>query len=219
MESVVALTAPLLKRAGFRKRRHTFNRSPEPGLVQVVNFQMGAFNPPGPGSEANRAFREQLGLPGDLYGQFTINLGVYVHEMAITEVERRDGWINDYNCQLRRRIGQLLTPPVDTWWSVSDVHAAHRAADEALDTAGLPWLNELQSREAILRAYEKWGRFGVGLPPAGPVRIAWLLRASDPKAAEAVLRDYLAEGDKSPAHLEWLEKTLASAGLGHLLKP
>lgn len=78
MASVVALTVPLLKRAGFRKRRHSFNRTPEAGLVQVVSFQMGPFEPLGPGSEANIAFREQLGFAGNLYGTFTINLGVYV---------------------------------------------------------------------------------------------------------------------------------------------
>jgi hypothetical protein len=49
--------------------------------------------------------------------------------------------------------------------------------------------------------------------------MAWLVRASDPEAAEAILRDYLAEGDKSPAHLDWLVRTLTTAGLGHLVKP
>lgn len=101
MDSVVAQTVPLLKASGFRKRRHTFNRTPEPGLVQVVNFQMGPFEPPGPGSETNIAAREKLGLAGDLYGTFTINLGVYVDEMVMEDWERRDGWVNEYDCQLR----------------------------------------------------------------------------------------------------------------------
>ncbi|MGZ4362931.1 MAG: DUF4304 domain-containing protein [Gaiellaceae bacterium] len=217
MDSVVALAQPLLKRAGFRKRRRTFNRDSEPGLVQVVNFQMGAFNPPGPGSEANLAAREELGLPGNLYGSFTINLGVYVGEMAFSDSEKCEGWISEYHCQLRQRLGQLLDPPADTWWSLDDPHAAHEAVDEALDTAGLPWLNRLASRDAILRTYATEGRFGIGLGPAGPVRIAWLLRATDPEAAEAVLRDYLTEEYRNPRHREWLEQTLTHAGLGHLL--
>ena len=37
MASVVSKVAPLLKRAGFRKRRHGFNRATTDGLVQVVH--------------------------------------------------------------------------------------------------------------------------------------------------------------------------------------
>jgi hypothetical protein len=81
MAAVVADAAPLLKRAGFRKRRHSFNREAEPGIVQVVSFQLGR----------------------NLYRRFTINLGVYVPEMVLDEHERRDGWVNEYNCQLRQR--------------------------------------------------------------------------------------------------------------------
>ena len=218
MRSVVALTGPLLKSAGFRKRRNSFNRTPEPGLVQVVNFQMGAFNPPGPGSEAHLAARQALGGAGDLYGRFTINLGVYVEEMAISDHERREGWINDYNCHLRERIGGLMQPPADTWWSLEDPSAAHHAASQALDRAGLPWLNRLTSRDGILHAYENEGRFGIGLGPAGPLRIAWLLRAANPEAAEAVLRGYLKEEYRNPRHRASLEQTLRAAGFGHLLQ-
>ncbi len=42
MKAVVAEPHPLLKRHGLRKRRHTFNRDPEDGLVQVVNCQIGS---------------------------------------------------------------------------------------------------------------------------------------------------------------------------------
>ena len=47
MKEVVAHVAPLLRDRGFRKSRHTFNREPEPGLVQVLGFQMGQHHPPG----------------------------------------------------------------------------------------------------------------------------------------------------------------------------
>jgi hypothetical protein len=47
MSAVVAAVGPELRRSGFRKFRHTFNRSPETGLVHVVNFQMGPYEPPG----------------------------------------------------------------------------------------------------------------------------------------------------------------------------
>src|SRR5690606_24175664 len=65
---------PLLKEAGFRGSGRTFNRGTPDGLTQVVRFQMGSFDPPGttdiPGLRENR------------YGWFTVNLGVYVPEVA-----------------------------------------------------------------------------------------------------------------------------------------
>jgi hypothetical protein len=57
---------------------------------------MGAFDPPGT--------VEIPGLRPNLYGKFTINLGVYVPSMRRTQVAK-DDWINDYNCNLRYRLG------------------------------------------------------------------------------------------------------------------
>jgi hypothetical protein len=217
MATVVSEAAPLWKAAGFRKRRHGFNRTTESGLVQVVNFQMGPFEPPG--SEGAQAMRKSLGLAGNLYGTFTLNLGVYVSDMVLEDYERQAGWVNEYNCQLRMRIGELLAERRDIWWSLDDPDVATRVAIDALQEAGLPWLDHLKSRDAILEAYERVGRFGVGLSPAGPIRIAWLLRARDPQRAEAIFRAYLEE-PRRPAwagHARYLEKVFRNTEFGHLL--
>jgi hypothetical protein len=73
MRAVVREIHPMLKRAGFRKRRHTFNRETAPGLVHVVNFQMGPYE-----------VGEHVEIPGlreNLYGKFTVNLGVFIREI------------------------------------------------------------------------------------------------------------------------------------------
>ena len=67
MEAAVAAAAPLLRECGFRKQRHRFNAETEPDLTQVLTFQMGAHQPPG---------TEIPGLRENLYGAFTINLGL-----------------------------------------------------------------------------------------------------------------------------------------------
>jgi hypothetical protein len=60
MKTIVDDVAPVLKAAGFRKRRHSFNRSVGGQLTHVIDFQMGAFQPPGT--------EEIIGLRPDLYG-------------------------------------------------------------------------------------------------------------------------------------------------------
>ena len=79
MGAVVAAVAPDLKAAGFRKRRHSFNRTTASGVVQVVNFQMHSYRVP-PGSPVP---------PGLVDGSFTINLGAYVGALAVEPFEQR----------------------------------------------------------------------------------------------------------------------------------
>jgi hypothetical protein len=71
MNGLVAAIHPGLKDLRYRKRRNTFNRVMHPdGLIHVINFQMGPFDPPGTA--------EIPGLRPSLYGRFTINLGVWL---------------------------------------------------------------------------------------------------------------------------------------------
>jgi hypothetical protein len=216
MKDVVSGVAPLLKRAGFRKRRHAFNRTPEPGLVHVLNFQMGPFDPPGPGSEAHVAALESLDMPGYLYGRFTINLGVYAAGMVIEGGETRS-WVNHYNCQLRKRIGELLTGQ-DVWWSLESPDEIASVAETALSVAGLPWLDRFSHTSSIVDAFTSEGWAALGLPPVGPLQIAWLLKESEPEDAEVLIRSYLSQ-DLYSEHREGVERQLRAAGLGHLLDP
>jgi len=215
MKDVVRSVTPLLKRAGFRKRRHTFNRTPEPGLVHVLNFQMGAFNPPGPGAEAHVAPLESL-EPGYLYGRFTINLGVYVAGMVI-EGGETGSWVNHYNCQFRKRIGGLLTGE-DVWWSLEVPDEMASVVETALSLAGLPWLDRFLHTSSIVDAFRSEGCAALGLPPVGPLQIAWLLKDTEPEDAEVLIRSYLSQ-DLHSGHREGVERQLRAAGLGHLLDP
>jgi hypothetical protein len=214
MSKVVAQAAPLLKAAGFRKRRHNFNRTTEPGLVQVVNFWMGPFDPPGPGSEKHQAARKALGLRGDYYGTFTIRLGVYVPEMVLAESDRPGAWVNEYDCQLRKAIGELLPDGKDVWWSLDRSDVAADVVLDALQEACLPWLDRLASRDAILAAYEVVGWLGLGMD--GPEGVAWLLKDRDRVRAKAVLRAYL-NNDLDPGDREQAEAWLRQHGFAQLL--
>jgi len=217
MKQVVAGAAPLLKAAGFRKRRHCFNREAEPGLVQVVWFWMGESLPPGPGSDKHRAFREALGLRGDYYGTFTIHLGVYVPEMVVHKDEEPRSWVNEYNCQIRVPIGSLIPPGEDMWWPLDPPDKAGDTAVDVLQEVALPWLDHRTSREAILGLWEKVGRLGLGLVTGRDgLVVAWLLKDSDRERAESILRDHIRKEHPSGPD-DYLERVLVDGGFGHLL--
>ena len=74
LDSIQEQLTPLLKNRRFRVRGRTFNRITTDGLTQVLNVQMGSFDPPGT--------TYHPGLRENLYGWFTINLGIYVPEVA-----------------------------------------------------------------------------------------------------------------------------------------
>lgn len=208
MEQVVRDVAPTLGAAGFRKRRHTFNRRAEAGIVHVVNFQMGPYEPPG--TEEIPPFRLNL------YGKFTVNLGVFVPEMVIERGRAPKGWVNEYNCQLRKRLGELRSTPADVWWSLDDPTAAGSDMTPDLNERGLTWLDRFATRSDLLREYWSEGWIALGMRPRAPVEIAWLLADSDRNAAESILRDYLLE-NLNAAHRTWLEATLRANGFGSLV--
>jgi hypothetical protein len=185
MAEIVRRVHPELKQAGFRKRRHTFNRSSEDGVVQVIGFQMGAKLPPG-----------AVPIPGlrpDLYGLFTVNLGVAVRE-AWEQSMRLDkpfpAFINDYDCEIRERLGQVLGERYDVWWPLGAEPADTAAVIfDALTGPGLEWLAARGTREAILRV---WGDGGLrALPTPTALPIVMILRHLDrPDHAAEVLRSY-----------------------------
>src|SRR5256885_2598082 len=114
MEAVVASTTPVMKKSAFRKRRHAFNRSRENGVVAVLNFQMGSSEPPGS--------YEIPGFKDNLYGKFTVNLGIAFEEMWKIDNSYASKpfppFVNEYECHLRLRLGTLVTSNEDVWWSL-----------------------------------------------------------------------------------------------------
>jgi hypothetical protein len=152
MKGLVAAVRPGLKDLRYRKRGNTFNRITQPdGLIHVINFQMGAFHPPGTA--------EIPGLRPNLYGRFTINLGIWLP--ALTEpgspapAQRGTRFINDYDCHLRARIGELLPEPRDTWWPLTTpADQLTASVSSAITEHALPWLARFCTWDDTLRQLE-----------------------------------------------------------------
>ncbi len=209
MAAIVASIAPSMKAAGFRKRRHTFNRRVgDDGFVQMLNFQMGAFDPPGT--------VEIPGLRPNLYGRFTVNLGVFVPAIQRGGLAERD-WYSDYHCQVRKRIGELLEEQADVWWRLDHPDTEADVAATIRDH-GLPWLARFENYVGLLDLWGSGGGAAVGLNyPAAPLDIADVLlhlgRKSD---AEAVLRDYVGK-EHVVGHADVVRTYLLDRGFGDLI--
>lgn len=208
MAAIVSTVAPMMKAAGYRKRRHTFNRAcGDDGFTQVLTFQMGAFDPPGT--------VEIPGLRPNLYGRFTVNLGVFVPALTRSGLGPRP-WYSEYHCQLRARIGQLLPEHSDVWWRL-DHSDAEADVLEAVREYALPWLSRLTSYRDVIDIWQTEGQAAVGLPyPAAPMDLAdilmWVGRREE---ARDLLLEYTSR-EHVGGHLEVLRKYLLERDFGDI---
>ncbi len=150
MTRVVAPIAAFLKTRAFRKKRFTFNRATSDGLVVVVNLQMGRYD------VGNHA--EIPGLRANLYGKFTVNLGVFVPELYREQMgEAQPDFVNEYDCSIRTRFSNLLQTKGDLWWTLGTQEDAIAARIIGLlESHGLPFLERFSVREDIIHELPEW---------------------------------------------------------------
>jgi hypothetical protein len=134
---------PALAEHGFKVRGRTFNRLTDDGLTQVVNLQMGASDPPG-----TTYFP---GLRENMHGLFTVNLGVYIPEVA----ELHGGgpaksWVQEYYCSIRSRLGPVSGSSKDLWWQARASAEVIQDVQLLLLSFGLVFLECFRSRDLVL---------------------------------------------------------------------
>src|SRR5690606_41852637 len=110
---------PLLKEAGCRGSGRTCNRRTPDGLTQVVRFQMDSFDP--------RGTTDIPGLRESRCGWFTVNLGVYVPEVAKHHGGGEAGKVaqDSHRCD-RSHPGEVCPERADPWWLLSPSAAPGR---------------------------------------------------------------------------------------------
>ena len=205
-EFQLALT-PLLRHDGFRKRGRTYNRTTPDGLVQVVSLQMGAFDPPGT--------LHIKGLRENLHGLFTVNLGVYVPELAERRGRAARDWVKDYDCAIRQRLGSLLSEQVDEWWPISSSPDLVREVWRALSEVGIPFLDSFGSRDGILRMWDGVSENLSGGEPPRIVLAVIQLERGNREEARRLLAAQARESDVA-AHTEYVHRFAATLGLAPL---
>ncbi|MBC3761829.1 DUF4304 domain-containing protein [Quadrisphaera oryzae] len=230
MREVVAHVHPVLTAAGFRKRRHTFNRTVERGLVHVIKYQLGPADPPG--------VEEVPGVHMNLRGLFDVSLGVYIAESWQLQHGRRSDhdptavtgqavkeWVNDYDCDIRE--GLVSDDPALNWmFPLHDPQSMAELQVQLLHSDALPWLQRFSTRQSILEQLEAApvdSRDICGDAGAGPDRLLAVrmhLGAGNRQSAQqhfeawvAHCRAELAPGAEDDGHLEFLAEFADSTGL------
>jgi hypothetical protein len=200
---------PSLYERGFRVRGRTFNRVTEDGLTQVVNIQMGASDPPG-----TTYFP---GLRENMYGLFTINLGVYVPEVA----KHHGGggaksWVQDYHCCVRDRLGPASGESRDVWWPARADDDVITDVRHRLEMGGLPFLDRYSSRDKILAECRDGSENRDVITVPRIVTAIILFERGEKNRARDLLARQVAESEDHPGHQNSVRRLANKLGLGSL---
>ena len=208
MDIVVATLRPFLSERGFRAQKRTFNRRTSDGLTHVFQFQMGRFDPPG------STFIP--GLRENMYSKFTVNVGVYVHEVfkLMFGFEKRS-FIQEVDCCVRRRPGNLGPDQRDVWWHAQADKQVFDDLHQRWERDVLPFLARFETLDATLKELMPMLETSA---PGGPPRIVCaIILGTRGRLDEArkLLTSQIREAAK-PEHTPYVLGLATKLGLGAL---
>jgi len=208
VDQIQGVLRPVLKDRGFRVRGRTFNRATGDGLTQVVSIQMGASDPAGT--------TYIPGLRESLHGLFTVNLGVYVPEVARYHGggEARS-WVQEYHCCVRAHLGEASGEKQDVWWHARTDGAVVDDVRRRLELGGLPFLDRFSSRDRILAELIEWSENMGAISPPRIVMAIILAERGEKDQARALLAQQMLE-TRNPGHPAYVRKLASELAVGSL---
>ena len=170
-----------LKPLGFKKKGRTFNREIGKDIFQVINFQAGPY--PIGSNYVVPGFRENL------YGKFTINLGVCIKSLyKLSDPAANKTFYKEYECQIRIRLGQLLKER-DHWWKIgNDVDDTIEEIKKGILTVGSKWFEGADSKEKIV---ENLGVSPYNFSPRAKLDAALIVWLNDKERGAELFNIYL----------------------------
>jgi hypothetical protein len=217
MRDLQAKLNPFFKGRNFRRLGGTYNRITADGLTHVVNFQKERFDPPG--TTSIPGFRENL------YGKFTINVGVYVPEVQLFGSGGKEPkFVAEYYCCVRERLGTLGPERVDIWWELKkepdSVEEVVNEIRQRLEVDAFPFLARFETREALLSELLSGPSTASYRSPRSRVDCAIILAARGQRSeAHDLLAAHRAAHIRErghPGHLKYLEDLAVELGLENL---
>jgi hypothetical protein len=178
-------------------------------LTQVVQLQMARFDPPGT--------TYIPGLRENLYGKFTINVGVFVPEVHdLVGVGVPKSLIREVDCCIRSRIGTLAPEGRDIWWQIRADRELVEDLWKRLDRDAFPFFKRFETRDAILEELLPATRpRHIGSYPPRIVCAIILAKRGVMADARALLAAQ-AEETAHPQHSSYVKELAERMGLGGL---
>jgi hypothetical protein len=206
MDRLQARLDPFLQGHGFRIRSRTANRKTSDGLTHVINFQMGRFDPPG--TSYTPWFRKNL------YGKFTVNVGVYVPEVALLRYGSKDRpFVQEVECCVRMRLGQLAGENMDRWWDLPGDYKADTDLKHRLEADAFPFLSRLETRDLLLHELDVNPL--IGGPASSMTRAIIFAARGQFEIAKGLLKERI-HVTKDPGHIEFVKNLAEKIGIGKL---
>lgn len=201
VDKIQRAVRPLLAECGFKVRGRTFNRVGTDGLTHVVNFQMGPSDPPGT--------TYVPGLTASLHGLFTINLGVYVPEVAEHQCGAKAGaWVQEHYCCVRGR----LREDADVWWHARADDDIISDVSSSLETDGFGFFERFATRDQILHEWRNRSEnMGASSPPRIVKAIILQSRGEAQEATQLLVAQ--AKETQNPGHPEYVRELASRLGL------
>jgi Domain of unknown function (DUF4304) len=169
---------------------------------------MGAADPPGT--------THIPGLRENLHGLFTVNLGVYVPEVA-----RHHGggearsWVQEYHCCVRARLGEVSEEKRDIWWHAQIGGTVVDDVRRCLELGGFPFFDRFSTRDKILAEWnDRSENMGASSPPRIVMAIILAERGRKGRA-RALLAQQVLE-TRNPGHPDYVRKLARELAVGGL---
>ncbi|MEQ1762750.1 MAG: DUF4304 domain-containing protein [Pyrinomonadaceae bacterium] len=193
LDEVQGKVYEFMKPLGFRKKGRTFNReADESGIFQVVQFQTGPYElaPEIPSFRLN------------LYGKFTVNIGVLIKELYdFEEWHKPTNFYQEVYCQVRNRLPHLLYKK-DVWWDLtSEVDQTSTIVIDGFESVGFDYFALYDTR---VKFRENYGRFD-DAPPRAKLDVALMVLHHDRIEGERLFREYYEQTDRSHGHFKYLQ--------------
>ena len=189
-----------LKPLGFSKSGRTYNRTTSEGLVQVINLQICRPDPIPPQFSKD--------MPAPPHDRFTVNLGVWVPEVADYHgVKLNSKIIQEHDCQVRIRLGKFAQPPNDLWWKLDESWPSSAAeALLLLKNGGLDFLERFGTRNGIICDW-------IGRTPDSRIVIAIIEAKRGHKEIACRLLEEQIAGTRNTSHQQYVRSLAIQLGL------
>lgn len=202
-EAIVPIRA-VLARHGFRARNRTFNRRMDDGIIHVVQVVMGRSDPPGA--------RQMPGFGSDLYGTFSVELGVYVPEVARQYGMKAKTFPGEIDCCVRINAAEVGPNGEALAWPIKREATFFNAVADLLEHYAMPFLQRYSDRPSIVNELKDGRASGPGGAPR-VVAAVILANAGDRDGARGLLQEQ--DGlDVHPFHRRYLRELAEELQLG-----